>query len=185
MAVETINVELGFTAPPFNLLNTLNGEMVSLDALKSDRATVVMFICNHCPYVVRIQHALVSLANDYISKGVSFIAISSNSIQTHPQDGPEQMKDLGEQLNFPFPYLYDETQDTARAYGAACTPDFSVFDGDMACVYRGQLDDSRSGSDDPVTGADIRNALDNLLAGEEVNLVQKHSIGCSIKWHPE
>jgi len=184
MAVETADMELGFMAPGFRLLNTLDGRMTTLDELKSNKATVVMFICNHCPYVVRIHHGLISLANDYLSNGVAFIAISSNSILTHPQDGPERMKELGEEFGFPFPYLYDESQDVARAYGAACTPDFSIFDGGMACVYRGQFDDSRAGGDLPVTGSDMRKSLDNLLAGTAVNTEQKHSIGCSIKWHP-
>ena len=184
MAVETVDMELGFAAPSFSLLNTLDGQMTTLDSLKSDKATVVMFICNHCPYVVRIQHGLVSVANDYLPKGVAFIAISSNSIVSHPQDGPERMKELGEELGFPFPYLYDESQDVARAYGAACTPDFSIFDKAMACVYRGQFDGSRVGGDLPVTGLDIRNALDNILSGKVVDPEQNHSIGCSIKWHP-
>ncbi|MBL4658000.1 MAG: thioredoxin family protein [Flavobacteriales bacterium] len=184
MAVQTLDIELGSKAPSFSLLNTVNGDIGTLEELKSDTATVVMFICNHCPYVVHIHQQLVELANEYIPKGVSFIGISSNSIVTHPQDGPKRMAELAEQLNFPFPYLYDETQDVARAYHAACTPDFSIFNGDLNCVYRGALDGSIPGNDVPVTGEDMRNALDNILSGQPVNEVQRQSIGCSIKWHP-
>jgi len=183
MAVETEDIALGFIAPPFNLLNTMTGQMESLDTLKSEKATVVMFICNHCPYVVHLHQGLLALANDYIPKGISFIAISSNSIKSHPQDGPERMRELGEELGFPFPYLYDETQEVARAYAAACTPDFSIFDGELACVYRGRFDASTPRTETPVTGKDIRAALDKILAGQPVNPDQKHSIGCSIKWH--
>ena len=184
MAARTEEIALGFQAPAFSLLNTVNGEITTLDDLKSDKATVVMFICNHCPYVIHINQELISLANDYMPKGVSFIAICSNSIVTHPQDGPERMKELAEELGFPFPYLYDESQEVAKAYFAACTPDFSVFDGNMSCVYRGALDDSIPANGLPVTGADLRNALDNVLSGQPVKEDQRASMGCSIKWNP-
>lgn len=178
MAVETVPISLGFKAPDFTLLDTQSGENKSLEELSSDVATVIMFICNHCPYVKHINQGLNELANDYQSKGVSFIAISSNDVQNYPDDSPEKMKEM----NYPFPYLYDETQQVARDYNAACTPDFSIFDGEMNCIYRGQMDDSRPGGDIPVTGGDIRAALDSVLAGTPVAELQKPSVGCSIKW---
>ena len=156
--------------------------MLSLDELSSDKATVIMFICNHCPYVKHVFDQLVLLANDYIPKGIAFIAISSNDAVNYPEDAPGKMKQLGEELGFPFPYLYDETQEVAMAYHAACTPDFNIFDDEMKCVYRGQLDDSRPGNGISVTGKDIREALDALLRGEEISTDQRPSIGCSMKW---
>jgi thiol-disulfide isomerase/thioredoxin len=141
-----------------------------------------MFICNHCPYVKHVQPELVRVANDYIHKGISFAAISSNDVYRYPEDGPEQMKVVAQSNQFPFPYLFDETQEVAKAFDAACTPDFYIFDKHMVLVYRGQLDDSRPGNGIPLSGTDIRNALNNLLAGQAVDMNQKASIGCSIKW---
>ncbi len=182
-AIETVQIPLGFQAPDFTLLDTISGEHKSLNDLKSDKATLVMFICNHCPYVKFVMDELVKLGNDYLPKGVSIIAISSNDAEKYPQDGPDKMKELAAQINLPYPYLYDETQEVAKAYKAACTPDFSIFDKDMKCVYRGQLDDARPSREvPPVTGKDIRAALDAVLAGEAVSEVQKPSIGCNIKW---
>ncbi len=178
----TTLIPLGFVAPAFALTDTISGTIKSLDEMKSDKATVFMFVCNHCPFVVHVIDELVKLANDYIPKGISFIAISSNDVIKYPQDGPEKMKEFAKANYFPFPYLYDETQDVARAYSAACTPDFSIFDGDLKCVYRGQLDDSRPSNGKPVTGKDIREALDSILAGKPVSADQKVSIGCNIKW---
>lgn len=178
----TTIIPLGFAAPEFSLHDAVSGKVISLNELKSDKATVIMFICNHCPFVVHIVDELVKLANDYIPNGVSFIAISSNDIEKYPQDGPEKMKEFAMANNFPFSYLYDETQEVARAYSAACTPDFSIFDSDLKCVYRGQLDDSRPSNGKPVTGKDIREALDAILEGKSVNPEQKVSIGCNIKW---
>ncbi len=175
-------IPLGFKAPDFNLPDTVSGEKKKLEELKSDKATVVMFICNHCPYVNHVIEGIVKLAKDYIPKGVSFIAINSNDVEKYPDDSPELMKDVAKRLNFPFPYLFDETQEVAQAYDAACTPDFSIFDGDLKCIYRGQLDDSRPGNNEPVTGKDIRVALDAILNGEKVSEEQKPSIGCNIKW---
>ena len=178
----TTQIELGFKALDFRLPDTKTGKELSLKELRSDKATVIMFICNHCPYVKHVQKQLVKLANDYMGKGVVFIAISSNDAVNYPEDAPDEMKKTAKRFNYPFPYLYDETQDVARAYDAACTPDFSIFDAGMRCVYRGQLDDSRPGSGIPVTGEDIRAALDAMLDGRAVNEEQKPSIGCNIKW---
>ncbi len=173
---------LGFQAPGFKLLDVVSEKPLSLEDLLSEKATVIMFICNHCPFVKHVNSQLVNMANDYIPKGVSFIAINSNDVDNYPEDSPEKMRKYAELLHYPFPYLFDETQETAKAYDAACTPDFYIFDGDGICVYRGQLDDSRPGNGKPLTGKDIRSALDNLLTGKEVSKVQKPSIGCNIKW---
>jgi peroxiredoxin len=173
---------LGTKAPQFNLPDTVSGRQISLDSYKSDRATVVMFLCNHCPYVKHVNSELVRLANDYIPEGVKFIAVSSNDVEQYPEDAPDKMKATAETLGYPFPYLFDETQEVARAYDAACTPDFYIFDGDLELVYRGQLDDSRPGNDVPVTGKDLRAALDAILAGNSPDPLQKPSMGCSIKW---
>lgn len=181
-ATETIRIPLGFKAPDFSLLDTVSDKQVSLDELKGEYATVVMFICNHCPYVKHVNKQLVSLANDYLSKGISFIAISSNDVVNYPQDGLELMKENAKEEYYPFPYLYDETQEVAKVYHAACTPDFSIFDKDLLCVYRGQLDDSRPKNDSISDGKDIRSALDNILAGNAVSEKQFPSMGCNIKW---
>ncbi len=178
----TTQIPLGFKAPDFSLPDTVSGNQLDLGGLRSSSATVIMFICNHCPFVIHVKDELVRLANDYIPKGVSFVAISSNDVKNYPQDGPDKMKEFAAVNKFPFPYLYDETQDVARAYSAACTPDFSIFDGELNCVYRGQLDDSRPSNGKPVTGKDIREALDAILSGSAVTEDQKPSIGCNIKW---
>lgn len=164
------------------MINTIDNQLVDLNELKGKNGTLVMFICNHCPYVLHINEQLVLLANEYIPKGISFIAISSNDISRYPDDAPDKMKLQAQQLNYPFPYLYDESQDVAKAYFAACTPDFSIFDNELNCVYRGQLDDSRPKSTIPVTGNDIRNALDKLLNNQGIVENQYPSLGCSIKW---
>jgi len=173
---------LGTVAPDFELLDVLSSQRKSIQDLKSEKGTVVMFICNHCPFVKHVQEALVKVAKDYTDKGIAFIAINSNDVEAFPADSPDKMKELGEHLGFPFPYLYDESQKVAKSYKAACTPDFYVFDQDLKCVYRGQLDDSRPGNHIPVTGNDLRSAMDNLLSGKEVSTNQKPSIGCNIKW---
>jgi peroxiredoxin len=180
----SVMTPLGTKAPGFTLPDTVSGQDVSLEAVKGATATIIMFICNHCPYVKHVNAELVKLGNDYKNKGISFIAISSNDVESYPQDGPEEMKEVANQLHYPFPYLYDASQEVAKAYEAACTPDFFIFDGNLSLVYRGQLDDSRPGNDKPVSGADIRNALDHLIAGKQVPEEQKPSIGCSIKWKP-
>lgn len=178
----SVMTPLGKQAPDFTLPDTVSGNNLSLQTLKGAKATMIMFICNHCPFVKHVNAELVKLGNDYKDKGVGFIAISSNDVVGYPQDGPEQMKQVAEELHYPFPYLYDASQDVAKAYQAACTPDFFIFDNNLLLAYRGQLDDSRPGNEKPVTGADIRNALDHLIAGKPVPADQKPSIGCNIKW---
>lgn len=173
---------LGTKAPSFALPNAVNGETVRLEDVKSNVGTVIMFICNHCPFVKYVQKELVQLANDYEEKGLSFVAINANDADNYPDDSPENMKKTAEEIGYPFPYLFDETQETAKAYQAACTPDFYVFDKNLACVYRGQLDDSRPNNNIPVTGESIRRVLDALLANDPVPEIQKPSIGCNIKW---
>jgi len=175
-------IPLGSTAPDFKLPDVVSGQFLSLSAIKGELGTVVMFICNHCPYVKHVNPELVRLANTYRGKGVGFVAISSNDIVSEPEDGPEQMRKVATGLNYPFPYLFDETQQTAHAYDAACTPDFFVFDKQAKLVYRGQLDDSRPSNNVALSGHDIRNALEALLQGKSVSPRQRPSIGCNIKW---
>lgn len=173
---------LGTPAPDFSLPDTVGGATRSLAQLRGGNGTVVMFICNHCPYVKHVQHELVRVANDYRPRGIAFVAISSNDAKSYPEDAPERMKQEAQRLRYPFPYLYDESQAVAKAYRAACTPDLYLFDADLKCAYRGQLDDSRPGNNVPVTGRDLRAALDALLAGGKPGPDQKPSVGCNIKW---
>lgn len=173
---------LGTKAPEFNLPDTISGKTISLEGIKGQNGTVVMFICNHCPFVLHVNEALVAIAKNYQEKGIGFVAISSNDVENYPQDGPDNMKVHAKKVGYPFPYLYDETQNIAKAYDAACTPDIYVFDAHEKLVYRGQLDDSRPGNSIPVTGKDLKHALDCLLKGEENKALQKPSIGCNIKW---
>lgn len=173
---------LGTTAPDFNLFDTLSDKYISLNDAKGEFATLVMFICNHCPFVLHINDQLVKLANDYMRKGIGFVAISSNDVENYPQDSPELMKVHAQKSGFKFPYLYDKTQEIAKAYDAACTPDFYLFDSNLKLVYRGQLDGSRPSNQIPVTGKDIREALDAILDGKNVNQNQIPSMGCNIKW---
>jgi thiol-disulfide isomerase/thioredoxin len=181
-ATPSTMMPLGTVAPSFELRDTVSGKNVSLAHLKGDKGTVIMFICNHCPYVLHINDELVRLANSYEKKGIAFIAISSNDIENYPQDSPELMKIHAKKFGYSFPYLYDESQNVAKAYEAACTPDLFVFDADLKCVYRGQFDASRPKNDIPVTGKDLRNALDCLLQNKENTSPQIPSIGCNIKW---
>lgn len=181
-ATPTKQIPLGFEAPHFELPEPLTGKSRTLNELKSDKATVIVFICNHCPFVVHIISELVNVGKAYIPQGVSFIMINSNDVANYPDDSPDKMVDFIRKYDFPFPYLFDETQEVAKAYDAACTPDFNVFDGDMKCVYRGQFDDARPGNNEPVTGADLRKTLDAILQGSPVSAEQKPSIGCNIKW---
>ncbi len=175
---------LGTPAPDFQLPDVTTKETISLATFAGKKALLVMFICRHCPFVKHVQTELAKIAQDYSSKNVGIVAISSNSVQTHPQDGPEQLKEMVQELGFNFPYCYDQTQAVAKAYTAACTPDFFLFDSDQKLVYRGQLDDSRPSNGKPVTGADLRAALDAILADKPVSSEQIPSVGCNIKWHP-
>ena len=174
-------VNLGTLAPNFKLLNTRNNEPVISDNYFNKNGTIIMFICNHCPFVIHVLDEIVSITKKYDNE-ISFIAISSNDIVNYPEDSPELMKKLAEEKKFNFPYLYDETQEVAKKYDAACTPDFFVYNSYKQLVYRGQLDDSRPGNDIPVTGHDLRKAIDSLINGEEIDKNQKPSIGCNIKW---
>ena len=175
-------IPLGTIAPDFTLYDTVTSQYISLNHIKGDHITVLFFICNHCPFVIHINNELVKVANEFSSRGVSFIGISSNDVENYPQDAPELMKKVAEELKYPFPYLYDETQEVAKLYAAACTPDFYVFDANLKLKYRGQLDDSRPGNGVEVNGKDLRNALECILNNKENNSVQKPSIGCNIKW---
>lgn len=176
-------LELGTPAPDFTLPDT-QGNTISLADFQDAPALLVVFMCNHCPYVKHIRGALAEFAREYREKGLAVVGISANYAGTHPQDGPEAMAVEARDAGYTFPYLYDETQDVAKAYRAACTPDFFLFDERRTLVYRGQFDDSRPGNDVPVTGRDLRAAADAVLAGQPVAAEQKPSIGCNIKWRP-
>ena len=172
---------LGTIAPDFTLPDT-NGTDITLESVSGDKALLVVFMCNHCPFVIHIESELASIARDYDECGLSMVGISSNDVSTHPDDGPEHMKTKAASAGYNFPYLYDESQEVAKAYRAACTPDIFLFDENNALVYRGQLDDSRPGNDVPVTGSDLRAAIDAVLSGQSVTEDQKPSLGCNIKW---
>lgn len=169
-------------APDFTLLDTVSNNTFSLQELKGDKGTLIMFICNHCPFVKHINAEISKLAKDFVAKGINCIAISSNDVENYPEDAPELMKQNALEQGFIFPYLYDATQEVAKAYDAACTPDFYLFDKHLKLKYRGQLDDSRPGNGIPVTGKDLRNAINNLIEGKPISENQKPSIGCNIKW---
>lgn len=173
---------LGTIAPDFDLLDTNSGQQITLSNFKSGNALVIMFLCNHCPYVKHIQAKIVELSKKYQPLGVNFVAISSNNVDSHPQDGPDHMHEEAVANGYTFPYLYDATQEIAHKYQAACTPDFYIFNKDLACVYRGRFDESTPGNDKPVTGIDITNALDCLLTGKPISTDQTPSVGCGIKW---
>jgi peroxiredoxin len=173
---------LGTPAPAFTLTDAANGQSVSLADFAGHPALLVMFICNHCPYVKHVQSELGRVAADYSPRGLAVVAINSNSLEDYPEDGPEYMKELALSAGWSFPFLFDEEQEVAKQYRAACTPDFFLFDGEQSLVYRGQLDDSRPSTDVPVTGRDLRAAIDAVLAGEPVSEQQKPSMGCNIKW---
>ena len=174
---------LGTPAPDFALPDT-TGKIISLKYFEGKQALLVMFICNHCPFVKLVRHGIAALAGEYQQKRVGIVAIMPNDVANYPDDRPDKMAEEAQTVGYTFPYLHDATQETAKAYRAACTPDFFLFDADRKLVYRGQLDDARPGNGKPVTGADLRAALDAVLAGKPVSANQKPSIGCNIKWKP-
>jgi peroxiredoxin len=176
-------LDLGTEAVPFALPDT-EGKIVTLDDFAGAHALLLIFLCNHCPYVKHVRHELAKLGREYQGRGVAVVGISSNDVVTHPEDSPEMMRREKAEVGYTFPYLFDETQEVAKAYRAACTPDFFLFDGEQRLVYRGQLDDSRPNSPIPVTGKDLRAALDAVLAGTSVAEKQRPSLGCNIKWKP-
>jgi len=177
-------LDLGTKAPNFALPDTVSGKTISLDTFGEKKGLLVMFICQHCPFVQHVQQELARIGQDYMEQGLGIVAISSNSVETHPDDAPEKLKAMAEEQGFNFPFCYDQTQEVAKTYTAACTPDFFLFDSSRALVYRGQLDDSRPGNDQPVNGKDLRAAIEKVLADEPISPEQKPSIGCNIKWAP-
>jgi peroxiredoxin len=175
---------LGTAAPDFALPDVVSGKTVSLGDFSQAPALVVMFICNHCPYVKHVESGMVEMAQDFQKRGIAVVAVSSNDVQNYPDDSPEKMKEVARQAGYTFPYLYDEAQAVAKAYRAACTPDFYLFDSARKLIYRGQMDDSRRGNDKPTTGKDLRDAVDALLGGRAPLANQTPSLGCNIKWKP-
>ena len=177
-------LDLGTTAPGFDLTDTVSGQTMAVDTFAGKKGLLVMFVCNHCPFVKHINNELMKLGNEHADTDLAIVAINSNDVDNYPDDAPDKMKANAEALGFKFPYLYDATQDVAKAYAAACTPDFYLFDQGRKLVYRGQFDDSRPDNGIPVTGKDLRAAIEALLAGESPAAEQKPSIGCNIKWKP-
>lgn len=182
MATASVMLPLGTPAPPFALRDVVSGQVYSLDSFTGKTALLVMFICRHCPYVQHVEDELARIGRDYHNKGLGIVAISSNDPVQYPDDAPARLKEMAERVGLTFPFCFDETQEVAKAYRAACTPDFYLFDRERRLVYRGQLDDSRPGNNKPVTGRDLRTTIDAVLAGTPVDSNQKASIGCSIKW---
>lgn len=180
--VESNMLPLGTLAPDFSLPDTRSDKMLSFKDIASDKGSVVIFSCNHCPYVIHVNDEIVRIAKEYQAKGIGFVAISSNDVENYPADSPDKMKALADEVGYTFPYLYDEDQSVAKAYDAACTPDFYVFDGEGKLFYRGRLDGSRPGNDVPLTGADLRAALDAVLTNANAPEKQYPSGGCNIKW---
>lgn len=183
MALTPSNMlDLGTRAPNFSLLDTVSGETLSLEDVAGEKGTLIIFSCNHCPYVIHVNSEIVRIANEYMPKGIGVVAISSNDVVNYPQDAPDKMSIVAQVLEYPFPYLYDESQEVARSYDAACTPDFYLFDADRKLTYRGRLDGSRPGNDEALTGADLRAAIEGTLHGKAVAQKQYPSAGCNIKW---
>ena len=182
MAMASVMLPLGTPVPPFSLRDVVSSQIYSVDSFAGKTALLVMFICRHCPYVQHVEHGIAKIGRDYAHTGLGIIGISSNDPVQYPDDAPPRLKEMAERLGFTFPFCFDETQEVAKAYRAACTPDFYLFDRERLLVYRGQLDDSRPGSTKPVTGRDLRAAIDAVLAGKPVDSNQKASIGCGIKW---
>ena len=181
-ATESKMISLGSEAPDFSLSNGIDNKFYNLSDLKGKNGTLILFICNHCPYVIHIIKHFVSFSKKLIKNEVGVIAISSNDIINYPEDSPSNMLKFSKKYNFSFPYLFDESQDVAKKYDAACTPDFFLYNNESKLVYRGQMDDSRPGNGIPVTGNDLKSALDNLIKNKEISAEQKPSIGCNIKW---
>ncbi|NGZ09203.1 MAG: thioredoxin family protein [Nitrospira sp. LK70] len=184
VATTSAMLPLGIDAPPFSLRDVVSGRTYSLESFADKTALLVMFICRHCPYVVHVEQELAKIGQDYRNTDLGIIAISSNDPIGYPDDAPPKLKEMAQRLGFTFPFCHDETQEVAKAYRAACTPDFYLFDRDRRLVYRGQLDESRPGNNKPVTGRDLRSAIQAVLAGKAIDGPQKPSIGCSIKWKP-
>ena len=182
MAIASVMLPLGTPAPQFALCDVVSSQIYSLDSFSGKTALLVMFICRHCPYVAHVEQEIAKIGRDYAGTELGIIGISSNDPVQYPDDAPPRLKEMAERLGFSFPFCFDETQEVAMAYGAACTPDFFLFDRQRWLVYRGQLDDSRPGNNKPVTGRDLRAAIDAVLAGKPVNSNQRPSVGCSIKW---
>ncbi|MGH7184151.1 MAG: thioredoxin family protein [Nitrospiraceae bacterium] len=184
MAITSMMLPLGTPAPPFSLPDVVSGQTYTIDSFTGKAALLVIFMCRHCPYVVHVQEQIARIGQDYADSGLGIVGISSNDPAHYPDDAPERLRDMAQQLKFRFPLCFDETQEVAKAYKAACTPDFYLFDRDRQLAYHGQLDDSRPSNNKPVTGRDLRAAIDTLIAGLPVDSNQKSSIGCSIKWKP-
>lgn len=184
-ATPSTMLPLGTPAPAFSLPDVVSGKLISLDTFKDKKALLVMFICRHCPYVKHIQHEIARIGRDYRDRDIGIVAITSNDPEQYPEDSPESSAEMARELGFTFPFCFDERQEVAKAFAAACTPEFYLFDERRRLVYRGQLDDSRPGNPIPVTGKDLRDAIEAVLAGRPVSQEQKPSIGCNIKWKPE
>ncbi len=177
-------LELGIQAPDFQLPDVVSGQTVTLATFAGKKALLVMFICRHCPFVKHVQAELARIGFEYTSKDIGIVAISASDAAAYPDDAPDKLKEMAQEQGFTFPFCYDESQETAKAYTAACTPDIFLFDANRQLVYRGQLDDSRPSNNQPVTGIDLRSAIDAVLADRPVSPDQKPSIGCNIKWKP-
>ncbi len=173
---------LGTKAPDFTLPDVVSGKTISLASFKNAPGLLVMFICRHCPYVKHVQNEIAKIGRDYQDKQLAIVAISANDVQNYPEDAPDKLKEMAQSLKFVFPFCYDESQSVAKAYRASCTPDFFLFDGQNKLVYRGQLDNSRPGNNEPNNGQDLRSAIDAVLAGKTISTEQKSSVGCNIKW---
>lgn len=184
MATSAVTLPLGTTAPPFTLRDVVSGRIYSLDSFLGKTALLIMFICRHCPYVMHVEREIANIGRDYADSSLGILAISSNDPTGYPDDAPPKLKEMALRLGFTFPFCFDDTQEVAKAYRAACTPDFYLFDRDRRLIYHGQLDESRPGNNKPVTGRDLRAAIEAALAGNQVDRAQKPSIGCSIKWKP-
>ena len=184
MAMASVMLPLGSAAPSFALRDVMNGQIYSLDSCAKKSALLVMFLCRHCPYVVHVQEEIARIGQDFADTGLNLVGISSNDPAHDSDDAPERLKEMAQRLHFRFPFCFDDTQEVAKAYKASCTPDFYLFDAQHRLVYRGQLDDSRPGNNQPVTGLDLRAAINAVLGGKPVDSNQKPSIGCSIKWKP-